>query len=143
MKYTESIEIHAAPERVWEVMTDVERWPEWTASVRSVVRLDDGPLRVGSRARIHQPKFPPVIWEVTQVDRGHSFTWEASSVGLHTSGGHSVRRARDGGSLVELSIVQNGVAGPLAKLLFARITRRYLKLEAEGLRARAEASAAR
>ena len=57
MQFETTVQIDASPQSVWEVMTDVERWPEWTTSVQRVERLDDGPLRVGSRARLKQPKF--------------------------------------------------------------------------------------
>jgi uncharacterized protein YndB with AHSA1/START domain len=53
MAYIErTVHIHASPERVWAVLIDVQRWPEWTASIRSVKPLDDAPLAPGRRYRI-------------------------------------------------------------------------------------------
>ena len=65
MDYSVSIDIAAPANVVWSVMSDVERWPEWTASVKRVRRLGRGPFDVGSRALINQPKFPPAVWKVT------------------------------------------------------------------------------
>ena len=56
MRFMATIDVAAPAQLVYEVYTDVERWPEWAASVTSVERLDQGPLRVGSRARIKQPR---------------------------------------------------------------------------------------
>jgi uncharacterized membrane protein len=52
MKASVTVDIDASAERVWEVMSEVESWPQWTPSVRSIRRLDPGPLRVGARSRI-------------------------------------------------------------------------------------------
>lgn len=42
MEFSKSVDISASPRRVWEVMADVERWAEWTDSVRSVKRVAQG-----------------------------------------------------------------------------------------------------
>ena len=57
-----SIEIEAPAAVVWSVFTDAERWPEWTASVDSVVALDGPGIAVGRRFEIKQPRFPRLVW---------------------------------------------------------------------------------
>ena len=58
MDFSISVDIAAPPDRVWAVMSDIEKWREWTASVKSITLRDPGPLRTGSRAWVRQPKFP-------------------------------------------------------------------------------------
>jgi uncharacterized membrane protein len=96
MRFEATIDVAAPAQLLFEVYTDVERWPEWTASVTSVERLDQGPLSVGSRARIKQPRLPAAVWEVTEVVAGHSFTWMARGPGIITTGSHVVPRQRVG-----------------------------------------------
>jgi uncharacterized protein YndB with AHSA1/START domain len=135
-----SVDIAAPPQRVWQVMTDVERWPEWTASVTSVRRLDSGGLRVGSRARIKQPKFLPAIWQVTQLDSGRSFAWNMRSPGVRATGIHQVKPTSNG-SRATLAVVYDGVLAPVVATLLGGVTNRFLALEAAGLRKRSEAKA--
>ena len=134
-----TMETDAAPERVWEVMTDVERWPEWTETVTSVTRLDEGPLRLDSRARIEQPKLPVAEYVVVELSPGRSFTWVATSPGVRTTARHVVEALPNGGAQVRLGVEQAGPLGlVIGRLLFKGLTDRYLAIEAAGLKARCE-----
>ncbi len=141
MEQSITIDIAAAPERVWDVLSDVERWPEWTPTVTSVKRLDDGPFRVGSRARVDQPRLRQTVYVVTQLAAGRSFTWVARGPGLVTTARHELEPAAGGGTRVRLSVTQAGWLGSLVGRLYRRLTDRYLTNEANGLRAASEAAA--
>lgn len=127
--------IDAPAESVWEVLSDVAHWPEWTPTIDSVERLDSGPLRVGSQARVRQPKLPRAQWEVTELVEGRSFTWEATGPGLRTIGRHEVTPDADG-CTVTLSIEQTGPMAGVAARMWRKLTQRYVELEAESLDAR-------
>ena len=127
--------VDAPPAAVWEVMVDVPRWPEWTPTIDSVERLDEGLLRLGARTKVRQPKLPQALWVVTELRDGRSFTWEATGPGMRTIARHQV--VPDGaGTKVTLSIEQTGPMGALAALVWRRLTQRYIELEAESLDAR-------
>ena len=90
-----SIEIDASGRSVWDVFVDVEHWPEWTASVQRIVRLDGPGIEVGNRFQIKQPRLPNLTWEVTAVEPGVSWTWCQRSPGATTLATHRARPARN------------------------------------------------
>lgn len=141
MEARTSIDVAAPPDRVWDVLVDVERWPEWTDSVSNVRCLDPGPLAVGSRAEISQPRIPTGTYTVTALDPGRSFTWEQRQPGSKVSAHHECTPLPDGGSRVELRVVMSGALGGVVGRLYRKLTERYLGMEAAGLKARAEGTA--
>jgi uncharacterized protein YndB with AHSA1/START domain len=130
-------EIAAPPDRVWAVIRDVERWHEWTASITRVEILGGGPLAVGKKARVLQPRLPVAVWQVTEFVEGRSFRWETRGPGVVAAGIHAVA-PRGEGSLATLALEHSGLLGPLFARLSRDITERYVRMEAEGLRERAE-----
>ena len=132
-----SIDIAAPPERVWEVMSDVERWHEWTPSVSGIQWVKGRELVVGNRVVIRQPKFPPARWTLVAIEPGRSFTWVSPAPGLRVVGHHSVAPA-PGGSLATRSLELQGALGGLWGRLTKGITERYIAFEATGLKARSE-----
>ena len=139
MEQSTTVDIAAPPERVWEVLVDVERWSEWTETVTWVRRLEDGPLRSGSRAKINQPKIPETEYVVTELEPGQSFTWVATGPGVITTARHTVEALPGGGSRVQLAVEQGGLVGSVMGRFYRGLTDRYLANEAAGLKARCEA----
>jgi uncharacterized protein YndB with AHSA1/START domain len=135
-----TVEIQAPPQLVWAVLFDIECWPAWTPTVTNVRLLDPGPPAVGTRALVRQPKLPPAQWQITELEDGRSFAWITRAPGVLVTARHWVEGAANG-SRATLSL---DFSGPLG-LLVARLTRglntRYLALEAQGLKKRAEADA--
>lgn len=68
-------EIDAPPERVWAVLTDTGRYPEWNPFVRRL----DGTIAVGERIAVDLQlpgrKVQPMRPTVVAVEEGTSFAW--------------------------------------------------------------------
>ena len=135
-----SISIDAPAPLVWSIFSDVERWPEMTPSVDRLTALDQAPLALGRRYRIEQPRFPKLVWEVTALEPGRSWTWVQRSPGGTTTAVHDVIAQGADRTLVRQRIEQAGPVGSLVGRLMKRITTTYMDQEAQGLKAMAEAA---
>ena len=125
--------VHAPAAKVWAILSDVERWATWTASITSIEL--DGPLAVGAVAKIRQPKLPPTAWTVTEVVPGRSFSWEAKAPGSRSIGEHEITPTGDDACEVRLMLDQTGPLGNVVGLLYRGLTKRYVQMEADGLAA--------
>jgi len=137
MNLTDTVRIDAPVDVVWQLTADIANWPAWTPTMTSVQRLDDGPLHVGSQARIKQPGQRPAAWTVTRVDPGHEFSWQTGRFGLTMVATHRLAASGTGcRNTLELQ-----VTGPLAGLLGWLIrpaARRALRIENAGFKTQAE-----
>ncbi len=134
----DSVEIDAPAQLVWKVFSDVERWPEWTASVTSLVGRDGTDLAVGKRFSIKQPGMSKLTWKVTDIDHGLSWTWVQRAPGAFASARHDVIAQPDGRTLVRQQLEQRGMVGALVGRMMLKKTKRFLELEAQGLKTRSE-----
>jgi uncharacterized membrane protein len=139
MEYTKAVPVAADAERVWKVLSDIERWPERISTYEEVRRLDDGDLRIGSRAHVKQKGLAAGDWQVTELDEGTRFTWASRQPGVRLVGRHVVS-ADAHGSTLTLTFEQTGFLSPLITLLLGGKVRRYVDLEAEALKVAAEAA---
>lgn len=126
-------DIEAPPEVVWRVTKDVERWPEWTPTVTSVKRLGDGPLGLGSVARIEQPGQPAADWVVSAFEPGRRFAWQTHRTGLRMVATHEMSAEGKG----TRNVLRVEAGGALATMLWPVLRlamRRALARENQGLK---------
>jgi len=79
MAYREaSLETSAPPERVWQVWSDVNRWPEWNPDMNA--SHIDGPLKLGATGNIDTRSGGKHDVVVTQFEQGRSFELESTAL---------------------------------------------------------------
>ena len=118
----------ATPDRLWSVVSDVERWGDRLPTVDSVRPLGGGPTGVGSRFEVRQPGLPKAVWEVTEW-QGRSFTWVSTGPGIRSAAVHTVKDD-PGGSRLDLSLEWSGPLARILELLIGRKARGMVETEA-------------
>ncbi|MFG1793232.1 SRPBCC family protein [Nocardia sp. NPDC049149] len=113
--------INAPLDTIWNLQTDVERWPSWQQPVLTNKRLDSGPLQAGSPFQWTTPApatatTPATTLTITstvqQLAQNKCIRWSGPAVGdgLHIEGGIHVWTFTkvDGGVLVRTEENWNG-----------------------------------
>jgi carbon monoxide dehydrogenase subunit G len=131
---TGETEVAASREVVWDVLTDIERWPSWNPDVRSVSM--DGGLLQGAEFRWKAG--PAMITSTLQhVDAPRRIAWSGTTFGIGAIHVY-VLDGRDGATLVR---TEESYDGRVARLFRGRLQKtledslesglRHLKAEAE------------
>ena len=102
---TAFVEIHAPSQRVWDVVGDLTRMPEWSPELRRLRLLGSGPVRVGSTL-LGLNRRGWVAWpttsKVVRLDPGRAVAWRTRESGAtwtyeleDTTGGTRLTGRRD------------------------------------------------
>ncbi|MDD7938271.1 SRPBCC family protein [Actinomycetospora lutea] len=135
MRHDSTADIPAPADEVWAVLIDVERWPEWTPTMRRVKILDGAELVPGARVRIAQPRLPVLVWTVDEVRPGEAFSWVSGPSAGRTRATHELTVLPDGATRIALGLDQRGLSAVFGALTTG-LTRSYLRTEADSLRRR-------
>jgi uncharacterized membrane protein len=138
MQFERSIEIDAPQQRVWDVLSDLEAWPQRIETVDTVELLTPPPVTKGSRVRLRQPKLPEGTWDITVWDAPSYFEWTQKQSGVTNVAGHRVEALGDGRARLTLTLDMRGLLIPVIGLFYKGLTNRYMNLEAEGMKRAAE-----
>ena len=134
MRFEKSIEIDASPQRVWDVLSDLEAWPQRIETVDLVELLTAAPITTGSRVRLKQPKLGDGTWDVTAWDAPSFFEWTQKMAGTTSVAGHRVKALGDGRARLTLTLDMRGLLIPIITVFFKKLTNDYMHLEAEGMK---------
>ena len=140
MRFEQTIDIDASQQRVWDVLSDLERWPPRVETVDVVELLTPAPIGSGSRVRLKQPKLPEGTWEVTVWDAPSFFEWRQTTSGVTTVAGHRVEALDEGRTRLTLTLEMRGLLVPVMGRLYRGLTNRYMTLEAQGMKRAAESA---
>lgn len=92
-RVTASREVAASPETVWQLLTDLDRWPEWGPSVRSARTNDGRALGIGVAGTVTTVVGLRLPFVVTEYTAGRSWSWRVARV---PATNHLVEPTNDG-----------------------------------------------
>ena len=118
MRFEKTIEIDAPPQRVWDVLSDLEAWPRRIETVDEVELLTPAPITAGSRVRLKQPKLPEGTWDVTIWDAPSYFEWTQRTGGITSVAGHRVEAMAEGRARLTLTLDMRGFLIPVMLLFY-------------------------
>ena len=140
MRFEKSIWIDAPQQRVWDVLSDLEAWPQRIETVDTVELLTPAPITKGSRVRLKQPKLPEGTWDMTVWDAPSYFEWTQKTGGAASVAGHRVEALGEGRARLTLTLDMRGLLIPIVALFNRDLINRYMNLEAEGMKRAAESA---
>lgn len=111
-EWSHQVETSAAPQQVWPLYADVERWREWDSGLEAVTL--DGPFVAGSSGTMQVEGQPPLTWTLTEVVEGELFTDVTEIPGVATLTFVHRLAPRASGSLITHEV---RIDGPAAERL--------------------------
>ncbi|MCW3010592.1 MAG: hypothetical protein JWO90_996 [Solirubrobacterales bacterium] len=117
----------ADPATAWSLVSEPERWHEWSPHVRGAWGLGEPEVRRGARGAARLLWVVPVPAKVTAVSEGRSWTWAVGPMELD----HRVHPDGAGGSIVGVDIraapavelVLRVTYGPVVALMVKNLAR--------------------
>lgn len=137
-RFQTSIEIRAPAEEVWQVLSGIERWPEWAPTFTRITRGGTVGEAPGAVYYVDQPRLPTARMTIDEWLPGRGFTWSATRPFLRAVALHSIEAVDPRTCRVDLEFRFEGLLAPLAGMTMGNLVKRYVATEARALKARVE-----
>ncbi|GAC69940.1 SRPBCC family protein [Gordonia soli] len=77
---TVDLVVDAAPAAAWEVLTDLDAWPEWGPTVVGATLDGPGSLALGARGTVRTAVGIALPFEISEFVDGRSWAWRVGGV---------------------------------------------------------------
>ena len=132
-----TIDINAPIQSIWDITLDIERWPEWTASMKSIRKRQSGPISIGSVAQVEPNGGVASDWTVSELQAPNLFAWETRVRGVRVVGRHRMQET-PGGTRMTLELDYSGLLARLFNFQIRRTFVHNLEVESQGMKKFAE-----
>lgn len=142
-KVRESTSIDASPDVVWNVITDLSRYPEWADGVRSTEVMEANEDGSPHRARfVIDAKVSEITYVIEYTYENYDITWNLVEGDLisQLDGIYQLYETDEGGTDVEYGL-EVDVDLPLPGFMKKRAARTILEQGLKGLKGQAESQA--
>ena len=139
MKFSASVEINAAPERIWALWDNVEEWPKWIPSLKKVERLTKGSSGVGSRVLVVARSLITInlLMTITEFTAGRRVVMEGKVLGVKMTRYYELEPVGQNGT----KLTAGGEVSGLLAFLVRRGGQRLSEDIVQGLKKKVEGAA--
>ena len=92
--------IAASPEVVWNLLVDLDAWPQWGPSIQRAELAGTGPMKLGSQGKVWTPIGLALPFEITEFEDHRCWAWAVAGIGATR---HEVQ-AVDGGTRLAFGV---------------------------------------
>jgi uncharacterized protein YndB with AHSA1/START domain len=132
-----SLETTAAPAAVWQVWSDVDRWPEWNPDMKESHL--DGPLALGTTGNIDTRSGGKHQVVVTHYEDGRSFELESTALPGTRMAIRATVTPAGGGSTITQGFEPRGLLAPIVGPMMAGTVLKTFNAVLAGLKQKVEA----
>lgn len=82
--------IAAPPEAVWNILVDLDAWPQWGPSIQRAELSGTGPMKLGSQGKVWTPFGVALPFTITEFADRRCWAWDVAGIAATRHAVHAV-----------------------------------------------------
>ena len=141
MEFTTRVDIDSPRDRVWAVVSDPMRWPEWMDQVKEVEPVTGGPAAYGSEYKVKAGWLNTYTAQIRSFREKEEIGHAGTTLDGTNTETHRLSDAPGGGTRVDFTVTMDDLWAKAAGLLAGNTYNSYVVASAANLKRLCEATA--